>query len=118
MYLYSIFDLKANYYGPIFECRTDEDAKRALVESFTGRENKLTQYPEDFALFNLGEFDSSTGSLTQSYPVKIITCLEAMAQHKEMLRRVERSLTDEPRTEIAELSENSDASREVDECST
>lgn len=93
MKLFSIFDLKSISYGPIFECGSKEEAVRMLVSSCSSQESNLSKYPEDYCLSEVGYFDRDTGVVSmETPPVHLITALEALANYKEMLRRVERRL--------------------------
>lgn len=65
MKIYAIFDRKAQTYEmstlPLF--RNDELAKRGFRSAFQAKAlgGLIQDYPEDFELFALGEFDQATG---------------------------------------------------------
>ena len=56
--IYSIHDCVADEYGPLFNCKNDEVAKRAVKSILTGDVN-----PFDYEIFCLGTFDSDNGVL-------------------------------------------------------
>lgn len=62
--IYAIYDSKATMYAPPFFVNNDEVAKRTLCHTFAnvGR-CPLTEYPGDFSLFCIGEFDEDTGDI-------------------------------------------------------
>lgn len=56
MMLFSVYDKKASLAGPLFEAQTLDVAKRMIVSSLSS-ESALVQYPADFSLRVLGEFN-------------------------------------------------------------
>lgn len=56
MMLFSVYDKKANLAGPLFEAQTLDVAKRMIISSLTP-ESALVQYPADFSVRILGEFN-------------------------------------------------------------
>lgn len=61
MKLYSIYDAKAETWLPPFTALNDEIAKRDLFSAISGNANiPLAQYPTDFALVYLGEWEAGT----------------------------------------------------------
>ena len=61
--VYSVFDRKAEEFAPPFLAQNDELAKRLVVASFSRGESIVTQWPEDFSLYFIGEFGSGNGAL-------------------------------------------------------
>lgn len=64
--LYSLRDLKSNRSKQIFQCSSDDEAKRLVHSSaFTPQGPTLfAQYPDDFILLRHGTFNDETGYLT------------------------------------------------------
>lgn len=62
VYLYSIYDLKTEQFGPIFTARTDVAAVRMVKDSLSGLP-LLAQHPADFSLHSIGIFDEDNGDL-------------------------------------------------------
>ena len=56
MMLFSVYDKKASLAGPLFEANTLDVAKRMIVSSLSP-ESALVQYPADFSIHILGEFN-------------------------------------------------------------
>lgn len=74
--IYAVYDLKARNFGnPVF-LPNDEVAKRVMASwCNTGM---MHDFPEDFQLFNLGEYHESTGEFYSAgdydVPEKYIVC--------------------------------------------
>lgn len=65
MILYTIYDTKADTYTPPFLAKNDDLAKRVIVNTCRGvGDCTLVQYPSDFVLFGIAEWDESTGVVT------------------------------------------------------
>jgi len=64
MRIYSVYDEKAEEFSPPFFQQNDRLAQRMITESAKGNGSMLAAYPEDFKLYRLGEFETSTGELT------------------------------------------------------
>lgn len=63
--LYSVRDLKAEIFGPMFSSRTDSEAARNFDRLRRDPQSNIHQYPEDYQLFFMAEFDDATGSVVQ-----------------------------------------------------
>lgn len=46
------------------------------MDSDAGRNSAIAAYPEDFELYCIGDFDSSSGEIHYSNPEFIISCLD------------------------------------------
>lgn len=64
MRLYAILDTKVGYYTP-FEEKTDETAKRAFIATARQPETMINKFPEDYALWYMGYYDTQTGKIDQ-----------------------------------------------------
>lgn len=60
---FSLFDSKADVFMPPFFCGTVGQATRSVIEAAADQRSTLGKYPQDFALFELGEFEDATGEL-------------------------------------------------------
>lgn len=61
--VFSIYDSKAEaYLQPIFMANKGV-AIRAIVETLKNDDHQFSKTPEDFTLFELGEYDDSTGMM-------------------------------------------------------
>lgn len=61
---FSVYDVKAKFYGkPVYQ-RNAAEAIRAFETECNAPESQLCKYPQDFVLFEIGEYDDETGILT------------------------------------------------------
>ena len=81
--VYSIFDVKASCYGNIFASSTDGLALRVFeqIVQFGGNPD-YQRYPEDFALYCIGEFLDTTGDLTPCRARLVTTALSVLQQSR------------------------------------
>lgn len=63
MKLYSVYDKKAMFFDSPFCVENDVQASRAFDQAVNDPRSTLSQYPADFALYYLGEYDSGTGAV-------------------------------------------------------
>lgn len=66
MNIYSIRDIKADYFMQPFMARNDGEATRSFagaVNDSSNPNNMIARYPGDYELFSLGLFDEVTGHL-------------------------------------------------------
>lgn len=64
--LYAVKDLKGVYFGKIMdEFHNDQDASRAMGHLVNDKKESsmISNYPSDFELWQVGEYDDSTGKL-------------------------------------------------------
>lgn len=62
MKLFSVHDSKAGAYLPPAVFRNAGDAIRACVMQRNNPESLISKFPEDFALFEIGNWDELTGT--------------------------------------------------------
>lgn len=68
--VYAIFDDKAGCYNLPFYCNTDGMAVRAFSAAINDSQRLESQYPQDFHLYRLGEFDDEKGCIiNETMPV-------------------------------------------------
>lgn len=63
--IYSVFDSKAKAYNSPFYLRNSGEATRGFADVVNDGKSQISKYPEDYSLFELGEFDDETGLITQ-----------------------------------------------------
>jgi hypothetical protein len=73
-----MYDAKAALYGPVFCAPHNTSALRMFGDEITrNRDSLMSKYPDDFALYYLGELDSSTGFILPcEQPVFLAAALE------------------------------------------
>lgn len=62
--VYTIRDSKGEFYGAPFTKQTHGEAERTFHQLKKDDKTPIFQYPEDFDLYYIGEFDNLTGKLT------------------------------------------------------
>lgn len=72
MFIYSIFDKKANVHRTQFFASDDASAVRTVGNAANDNRTDLCNYPNDFALYCIGEFDINNGVVSGFVPVKFI----------------------------------------------
>lgn len=69
--VFSILDTKAGTYNPPFYQKNVGEATRTFSKICSDRESLISQYPEDFVLCLVGDFDDESGIIS-SIPVLTI----------------------------------------------
>jgi hypothetical protein len=60
--VFVVHDAKAETFRNPFIMRSRGEAVRGFIDTINAKEeNELSKHPEDFTLFELGEYDDSTG---------------------------------------------------------
>lgn len=78
--VFAVFDSKACAYMAPFFLPSKGLAIRAFVDLATRPDSTVTKYPADFTLFELGEFEDSTGIIKAlPAPISIGNALEFVA---------------------------------------
>lgn len=62
MKVFSVRDVKAHTFSPPFYVRSDGEARRAFAGIANDARTGVGQYPEDYELVRLGEWDDETGA--------------------------------------------------------
>lgn len=78
--IYSIKDTKADVFLPPFFMRTNGEALRAFDDCVQKSGTPLSDHPEDFHLFKLGDFDQDSGTLIPS------VCPESLASAMDFVK--------------------------------
>lgn len=68
MLIYSVYDSKAEAYMQPFFMQTRGAALRAFSDAVDDSNSVLSKHPEDYTLFEIGEFSDSDGTLTPLIP--------------------------------------------------
>lgn len=63
--LFSIYDMKAQCFNPVFCSLTKPMAARQFEDQYHQKDSLLARHPEDYFLAYLGELDLETGLITQ-----------------------------------------------------
>ena len=66
--MYSVFDVKSKIYHPPQFCHNQEHALRYFSMQFKDTNSVMAQYPEDFQIFHVGQYDDSTAEIQPMFP--------------------------------------------------
>lgn len=67
--MYSVYDVKAENYGPPFFVPSEVTARRMFEKLASDGESMVSRYPDEFKLVHLGFFDSDSGKVeTLEFP--------------------------------------------------
>lgn len=70
---FSVWDKKAQVFGQLYPAPTPGAAERMFAQSLKDPNSMAGQYPADFALFQMCEFDDTDGEVVQSsFPPQLI----------------------------------------------
>lgn len=69
--LFCVYDSKAECYGTPFFMPTRGMAERAFGNLVNDPQSSIHRNPEDFTLYEVGEFDDSTGVVNATLPVNL-----------------------------------------------
>lgn len=82
MRAYSIRDAKAKVFGPPFYKSTHGEAERALVMLLKDEKSMINQFPEDYDLYHVGEYDDQTGVFAPlDTPTHIVKAVQLAPSH-------------------------------------
>lgn len=62
--IYSVRDSKAEIFNVPFYGNTHAEAERSFVAAANDPKSNINQFPEDFDLWHLGQYDTQTGIVT------------------------------------------------------
>lgn len=78
--MFSIKDAKAQIFHKPYFATTHGEAERNFRTTVNSPDNNLNQYPEDFDLWYLGEYNDQTGQFdpveTPQHVIKAIQCMK------------------------------------------
>lgn len=75
--MYSIRDLKGAYYNAPFFSRSHGEAERSFERVARDTQSTINQYPSDYDLYCVGEFDDQTATITpKSAPEFIMNAVQ------------------------------------------
>lgn len=83
MNLYSLYDLKAEFYMTPFVSRTDKTVLRDIFSLLSDPNTVLAQHPEDFVLYRLGVWSEVTGDFLSTDKVKI-SSIDSLVKRSDM----------------------------------
>ena len=61
--MFNVYDSKVEAYHRPFFANSTGEAKRMIIEAAKDESSMLFQYPADFTLFEIGDFDDNDGQI-------------------------------------------------------
>lgn len=71
--VFSLYDSKAKNFGPPFYMQTRGMAVRALSDLVQDNNSMVARHPEDFVLYQVGEYDDATAEFINKNPHELIS---------------------------------------------
>lgn len=80
MKIYSIRDTVAVYFERPFYARTNGEAIRSFSDAVNEPKSPFNAHPEQFLLYEVGDFDEQTGKINAIEPISLGSGLDFKAQ--------------------------------------
>ena len=77
---YSIKDVKAQEFGPLFQAKNDDVAKRSFTQYMTG---ERVLYIDDYELYCIADFDVETGEVEPDFRLVYAPKSEVTKENEE-----------------------------------
>lgn len=88
--VFSVRDVKADSYGALICCPTRGIALRVFAEACANPQSPMSQYPADFSLYEVGDWDASSGTLVgHKVPEYVASAAEVIQSMKSPTVAVE-----------------------------
>lgn len=68
MKLFTVYDSKARIYGKPFCAESSVEAIRSWMQICKSEDSQFAQFPDDFSLYEIGEYNNETAKISQSEP--------------------------------------------------
>lgn len=75
---FSVFDKAVGAFGRPFYTASRGEAMRVFMDAVNEDKSPFNKHPEDFLLFDVGEFEEGTGIFSSREPEKVISALECI----------------------------------------
>ena len=90
--VFSVYDSKAEVFLPPFYFQNKGEALRAFSDTIQDSNTSLAKHPEDFSLFELGEFDNSNAKYTSlQAPVSLGLAVEFLKSSDAQVKIVDKA---------------------------
>lgn len=81
--LYSLYDVKTQYFLAPQPFHSEEDARRGFAGLFNNPNIPPSQHPEDFKVFFLGDFNDNSGTIVGEEYARYVCDLTTLDYRKE-----------------------------------
>jgi len=86
--LFSVRDNKLSSYSRLFPEQAEINAVRAISVAANDKATQIGQFPEDFDLYQVAEFDDVTGQVTPIEPPKFIIAAMGVLKLQQQIESV------------------------------
>ena len=87
--IFSLYDEKAKSYNTPQYMGHKGEGIRALQTTLEQKDSMLGKYPEDYSLYKLGDFETTTGEITGLTPPElVIRASELKAEKSELVETI------------------------------
>jgi hypothetical protein len=76
--IYSVRDQKAEVYNTPFFQKTHGEAERNFMRMAQDSKTLVAQYPKDFDLYYLGEYDDNLGTIESIQPEHVMSAIQCV----------------------------------------
>lgn len=81
--IFAMYDKKVSIYRWLHPADNTPDAVRSLQKLLNSQQGLITDYPEDYDLYYLGDLDEVTGKITAVTPPQYIISANNLKNEKE-----------------------------------
>lgn len=92
MRIFSIYDTAAASYNKPFYAVSEGVALRIFQDILLDQDTSIGRHPEQFQLYDLGEFDEENGTFKTNPPVFVVGGNELVARYAQGVQRLEEAL--------------------------
>lgn len=91
--VYTVYDSKAESYLQPFFAQSNGAALRSFIEAINTAGHQFNKYAADFTLFEIGEYDHSTGKISNNHTTINLGCglsfLETKPQQLNLMEQAQ-----------------------------
>ena len=81
---YTIFDVASGTYMRPFFCGADGEATRGFNDIALDANHEVGKHPQDYTLYRMGSFNTTTGKMAGEELEKLATALECVAAARQV----------------------------------
>lgn len=81
--VYALYDLKAEFYGPPIVQDNDAVVQRSLIAAVRQPGSTIADHPNDFRLYQVGEYNDATGELIGQDPPRLVCDVSSLVKNED-----------------------------------
>jgi len=78
--VFSIRDNKLDTFTSLITHTHTGQAERTLMELARDKQTAIAKYPDDYTMYQIGEYDEQSGLMTSIQPVQVMSAIQAVKQ--------------------------------------